>query len=276
MTRLPNICGKRIPGSVLALVLCVSAVNSAKANPEVFQKTVRATAWILSPSDDGKTSMGTGVVIDVERRLVLTNYHVVRDRPRALLFFAQFDRGELVTDPEHYLDRIKTLGVRGRVIETQPVRDLAIIEVEKLPEGVQAIELAPRSPTPGQTVHAIGNSGANDGTLWRYIKGDVRSVYRKKFQTGGKTGDAFEIQARVIETDSATNGGDSGGPVVDDKGRLVGITQGYDGACRAVSYSIDLTEIRTLVANLGNPKAKAERLAKKDENKPARDAAVKN
>jgi S1-C subfamily serine protease len=260
---------------VVALVAALAAVNVARANPEVYQQTVRSTAWVISPRDDGKASMGSGVLIDAERKLVLTNYHVVLDGPTVVLFFPSYDNdNELVTDPKQYVENIKGLGIKGKVVRSSANSDLAIIEAERLPRGIKAVPLAAKSPSPGQTVHAIGNSGAadEDGALWRYIKGDVRQVYRKKFKSGNKDL-TLDITARVVETDAATNGGDSGGPVVDDKGRLVAITQSFDTVHRSVSYSIDVSEVRILLADMGKPKDLAKAPAKKPEPRPEKKPA---
>jgi S1-C subfamily serine protease len=254
----------------VAIVAALAVASGARANPEVYQKTVRSTAWVLCPSEDGRCSMGSGVLINAERKLVLTNYHVVQDRPTVFLFFPSFDNdNELVTDPNQYVDNIKRLAIKGKVIQKSATSDLALIEAERLPQGIKAVPLAAKSPSPGETVHAIGNSGAGDeggGALWRYIKGDVRQVYRKKFKSGDRHGVRLDITARIVETDAATNRGDSGGPVVNAKGQLVGITQGYDPDHRSVSYSIDVSEIRSLLGAMG--KAKPKDIVKVPEKKP--------
>ena len=52
----------------------------------------------------------------------------------------------------YYLENVRKLGVRGRVIAIDRKRDLALVELSKVPEGSQAIELAPESVIPPRTV----------------------------------------------------------------------------------------------------------------------------
>jgi S1-C subfamily serine protease len=266
MSRLTNNGRASVLGAV-ALAAALAVASGARANPEVYQRTVRSTAWVISLQEGVVKSTGTGVLIDVERKLVLTNYHVVADRPEVCLFFPSFDNNnELVVEPKQYVENVKGMGIKGKVIQTNQKSDLAIIEAERLPRGIKAVALAAKSPSPGQRVHAIGNSGVEDGALWRYIKGDVRQVYRKKFKVGDPSGMSFQVTARVVETDAATNPGDSGGPVVNDKGELVAITESYSNGQRLVSSSIDVSEVRTLLAEVG--KAKPKDIVKVPEKKP--------
>ena len=115
--------------------------------------------------------------------------------------------------------------------------------MERLPKGVQEIKLAESSPGPGEDIQSIGNPGSS-GALWVYTSGTVRSVYQKQFST-----EVGEHDFMVVETQSPINSGDSGGPVVNNKGELVAISQAISPKARLVSYSVDVSEIRTLLAS---------------------------
>ena len=52
----------------------------------------------------------------------------------------------------------------------------------------------------------------------------------------------------ILETDAPTNAGDSGGPVLNDRGELVGVVSHYADRQRQVSGNIDLEEVRNFVA----------------------------
>ncbi len=90
---------------------------------------------------------------------------------------------------------------------------------------------------------AIGNSGVSDGVLWRYIDGSVRQVYTKKLTYETKQ----KVDARVVEMTVPTNGGDSGGPILNAKGELVAITAASRENQNAVHFGIDIKEIWTLI-----------------------------
>jgi S1-C subfamily serine protease len=257
---------------LVALVLAgpsVAAPPPDKGRPlsstEVYQRTLKSTVWVLPVDEpDGATlrvrSSGSGSLIDLNARLILTNYHVVRDKEFALVMFPVFKDGKVVADRDFYRQHL-TEGARGKVVARDPKRDLALIQLVSLPAGAQALKLAAESVGPAEKVHSIGNPGAS-GALWVYTPGDVKSVYAKKF-TATKPGTDFkvEIDATVVETTSPINSGDSGGPLVNDRAELVGVTQGgiFSADTRGISYFIDVSEVRGLLksANLAKLAAHA-------------------
>jgi hypothetical protein len=173
---------------------------------------------------------------------VVTNFHVVGEARNAIVFFPAMKDDKPVVTRKHYVDNVKTLGLRGRVMAVDRKRDLALVQLDKLPEGVKAITLAADSPKPGEPVESVGNPGASDA-LWVYTSGTVRSVYKKQFRTG-----AGDHDFNVVETQSPINTGDSGGPVVNSAGELVAISQAISPSGRLVSYSVDITEVKAFLS----------------------------
>src|SRR5207247_501255 len=103
--------------------------------------------------------------------------------------------------------------------------------------------LAEASPRVGEGLHLIGNSGALGETMWRYGSGKVRSVYESSWQD--PSGRAY--RSWVIENQIPSNPGDSGGPVINDRGELAGILHGSDPAHKGLDCAIDIREIRRFV-----------------------------
>jgi hypothetical protein len=70
-------------------------------------------------------------------------------------------------------------------------------------------------------------------------------VYQKRW-VAGDGDEEYRLEARVVETDSPTNPGDSGGPLANDKGELVGVTQGNVNRFQAAALStfIDGSEVQ--------------------------------
>jgi hypothetical protein len=108
---------------------------------------------------------------------------------------------------------------------------------------VQELPLAAASCGPGDDVHSIGNSGLRGGlaagTLWWYTQGYVRQVDSRRVRTPH----GLRV-VRLVKTQSPVNEGDSGGPVVDDAVRLVGVTDSYTAGEWLVSQGIDVAEVR--------------------------------
>ncbi len=235
--------------ALFALTLAALAAPAVAQEPtggaKVYQQAVPSVVWIHSTRDRGLAT-GSGSLIDRGRRLVLTNYHVVEDNPRAKVFFPVFRDGQPVSEKKFYLDRTDRYAIRGRVVAVDKHADLALIQIDRVPDGVKAIPVAPASPTPGENVHAIGNTGKS-GALWGYVKGTVRQVYRKKWKAQLDRR-VLTFEAKVVETDSPTNPGDSGGPLLNDKGELVGVTQGGAVNAQLVSTFVDVSEVKQLLA----------------------------
>lgn len=232
-----------------ALCLCAAGrpgplAADDSASKKIYPETLHGTVWLLS-----KTASGTGWVADRERKLVVTCHHVVAGTDTIQVYFPLYKNGQVIADRAYYLENGRP--VTGRVLDSDPKRDLAVIELPSLPPEANELKLAADSPATAGTVHTVGNPGRThvpDGQtpdpLWKYTRGEVSSVFHQKdVREGGQV-----IDAMVVETQEPINPGDSGGPVVDDDGRLVAVNSGYQKAGNAVSYAIDVTEVKAFLA----------------------------
>ena len=213
----------------------------ADAGAEGYQKTLQSTAWVITSNAENETSSGTGVYVDAERKLLLTNAHVVGDSRKAVIFFPTKKNGQLVVRRKEYLASILKLGIQGDVVAVDRKRDLALIELPKVPDDVQPIELAASSATPGTDVDLVGNPGDSE-ILWVYTSGTVRSVYQKKFKSNHGEHDFM-----ALETQSPIQPGDSGGPIVNEAGKLVGLAQSFSPKSPLISFCVDVSEIRSML-----------------------------
>jgi hypothetical protein len=89
-------------------------------------------------------------------------------------------------------------------------------------------------------------------------------VYKKEWKAEIEPKKSANFDAKVIETDSATNPGDSGGPLLNDKGELVGVTHGGAINAQLVSTFIDVSEVKTLLDTKAVKELKAEKSEKKE------------
>jgi S1-C subfamily serine protease len=237
---------------------------------KIYQRALKSTVWITVPLGRGLEARGTGSVVNLKKRLIITNYHVVGSKDVARVYFPLYGKnGEVIVERKTY--QANRGWIAGKVVAREPKKDLALIQLEAMPKGAQEMVLAPKSPSPGQRLHSIGNPGASDA-LWLYTQGTVRQVYTKKWRPGGE--DGFDIEAKIVETQSPVNHGDSGGPVVNDRGELVAVTQGAvsDSTARLVSIFIDVSEVRNLLASKGVVKLREPPPASTE--KPATEATV--
>lgn len=190
-------------------------------------------------------STGSGSVIDRKHRLVVTNVHVVGNGNQVTVYFPDFDdKGELIVHSDAYK---RKPGYTGRVVMKEERADLALVQLDKLPEGVQPLSLVKSKAKPAQQVHSVGNPGATKG-LWIYSPGKIRQVFQDKWEiTDDLDGRTHRYDAMKIETDSPINPGDSGGPLVDDRCALVGVAHGGSVVANNFSFFIETSEVRQLL-----------------------------
>ncbi|WP_246084489.1 S1C family serine protease [Salinadaptatus halalkaliphilus] len=174
----------------------------------VYDETIDDVVLVTVGAVDDETpgGLGTGFVVD---DYVVTNHHVVRDAPEAELQFRD--------------ERWRTATVAG----SDPHSDLAVLEVEDFPDLVDGFALAEAEPTIGQEVLALGNPLGLDASL---SQGIVSGVDRSLPSPTG-----FSIPA-AIQTDAPVNPGNSGGPLVDLEGNVLGVV--FAGAGQTIGFAI--------------------------------------
>lgn len=213
------------------------------AGQKVYKQGLKSAVFVLAPRSKGAAG-GSGSLIDAQKKLVLTNDHVVGPAKEVIVFFPIYEKGKIVNEKDRYLKKPEE-GVfyRGKVLHKDGQRDLALIELDKVPSGVAPVRFAADSPSAGQNVHSIGNPAASDA-FWIYTPGKVRSVYKKTWNVGNT-----EYKSVIIEATSPTSPGDSGGPLFNDKGEQIGVTQGglVDPKAQGFSYFIDVSEVKAFL-----------------------------
>jgi S1-C subfamily serine protease len=211
---------------------------------ELYKHVVDCAVFIVTPLKGGFV-MGSGVLIDKDRRYILTNYHVVDEVEKILVQFPIHLRdGEILKDKKRYLDRIPTGdAIKGTVLYRDKTRDLAIVKLEKLPPTAKQAMLAKKSPETGSATWKIGSPGAVS-LVFSPTGGAVRTVVNEDMVVGG-VGEVLHIKAKMVTTTNPTNPGDSGGPLFNRKGEVVAITENGapGGAVQQINRFIDVTEV---------------------------------
>jgi S1-C subfamily serine protease len=213
---------------------------------EIYQRTLHSTAYVAVRRNTGARGNGSGSLVDRKRRLVLTAYHVVDKAAEVKVMFPQYEDGEVISDRDYYNGRLASLLIPGKVIASNSQCDLALIQLDSIPQGVMELPLAKRSPLRGSHVHTVGNPATSAG-LWAYTFGAVRQVAPKRytFVENKQTIDAY-----VVETQNPINKGDSGGPVVNDRIELVAVNSGATPNIRDGTICIDIREVKALLVSV--------------------------
>lgn len=167
-----------------------------------------------------KVGAGTGFFVSKDG-LIVTNKHVVSDDN------AQYS--VVTNDGKSY---------EAKVLSKDPVNDIAIIKIDI--NNAPFLEFSDSSKVElGQHVIAIGNSlGQYQNTVTTgIISGIGRSI------TAGGAGELEQLDG-VIQTDAAINSGNSGGPLLDLSGHVIGINTAADRQGQSIGFALPSNDVK--------------------------------
>jgi S1-C subfamily serine protease len=220
----------------------------------IYEKLIRSGVAIAVYDQGNFIGFASGALIDRERGLIITNYHVVKEEFQVQLSFAIRRAGELVVENQIYVDLLNQgQFLTGRVLARDSSKDLAVVQIDRVPDDAVALPLAENPVQVGDRVHSIGNGRSMEvGAAWIYSAGVIRQQpYHFEFQSGWTAEDAFAVSATIVTTTSPTTPGDSGGPMVNDGGELVAVTQGFVREAEVLSLFIDVSEVKAILQQVG-------------------------
>ncbi len=170
---------------------------------------------------------GSGFVIDTDGH-ILTNYHVIEGAERIEVIFADDQ------------------SLPARVVGADPRNDLAVVRVDAPPEMLVPVELGSSADlVVGQRAIAIGNPF---GQFGRTLTIGVISALGRTLE-----GDDGRTISGVIQTDAAINRGNSGGPLLDSSGRVIGVNSAIfspTGANAGVGFAVPVDTVRRILPDL--------------------------
>jgi serine protease Do len=173
---------------------------------------------------------GSGFIIS-EDGMILTNKHVVLDEEAEYTVLTN-DGGKFP----------------AKVLAKDPNQDLAIIKIEKKDFSFPIVKLGDSSSVKiGQTVIAIGNAL---GEFRNTISVGVISGLGRTVTAGG--GEFVETIEDVIQTDAAINKGNSGGPLLNSNGEVIGINTATVLDAQNISFAIPVNKAKRDIEQVKN------------------------
>jgi len=175
--------------------------HSTKAFEAVRGSIVRVRAFYDGP-DGGEIQggVGSGVVI-LDKGVILTNIHVVAGAKRISVTFETGMESDAV------------------VTGTRPEDDLAVLQAATIPDDLQAATLQSTSGLqPGDFVTAVGFPFGIGPSVTSGVVSGLKREYR--------TPEGQRLLTNLIQFDAAVNPGNSGGPLLNASGEVVGIVTG--------------------------------------------------
>lgn len=195
-----------------------------QANPSVVNITTqvlrRSFFWGTVP----ESGSGSGFVWD-DQGHILTNYHVIEGAQTIEVSFGD------------------DLALPAEVIGSDQPNDLAVLKVDSLPAGAAPLPLGDSDTLlVGQTAVAIGNPF---GQFQRTLTAGVISALNRTIEL-----DQNRVLRGAIQTDASINRGNSGGPLLDSEGRVIGITSAIyspSGTSAGVGLAIPINKAKRLL-----------------------------
>jgi len=218
--------------------LTVRAIYGRDA-PGVVQVTTTTKVKLPQPTDwfgnpfgppgtEVQRSLGSGFVLD-KAGYIVTNYHVVGNAQSVRVSFSNND------------------SMKAEIIGKDPATDVALLKVEASSRALKPLSLGDSDRVlVGDQVAAIGNPLGLDRSI---TLGIVSALHRSLTSPEGTPID------RVIQTDAALNHGNSGGPLLNAQGQVVGVSSAISTGDVGegnigIGFAIPINTVRDVVAEL--------------------------
>src|SRR5688572_24452767 len=222
----PSVAHALLPPGAIDFADVAERINPAVVNIEASTRSTGMSGRRRREMPEGPPSgpgsvrpqSGSGFVIESSGE-ILTNYHVIQNAERIMVKFAD------------------GRSLQARVLGVDPDTDIALIKVE-----AQRLAVAPlgdsRALRVGEWVCAIGNPLAYEHTV---TVGVVSYLGRKLFDSS---------LDNYIQTDAAINFGNSGGPLINGRGEVVGINSAISQRASNIGFAVPINEARSILPQL--------------------------
>jgi S1-C subfamily serine protease len=213
-----------------------SSTDHAMSVNEIYERAAPGVVQINSTSDSGVSSstagqqqaLGSGFVVDKVGHIV-TNFHVVQDAAEIRVGFSNQDT------------------VQAKLVGTDPSTDLAVLRVNVSANALTPLPLGNSDRVEvGDQVVAIGNPFGLDRTATAGIVSAVQRLITAPNQ--------FTID-HVIQTDAPINKGNSGGPLLNARGEVIGVntqieTGGIATGNVGIGFAVPANTVKNVVAQI--------------------------
>ena len=199
-----------------------------KAEPSVVSITTKSQSLSFYGATTEEDA-GTGIVLS-KNGYILTNYHVIEN----------FSSIKIITSDGITYDSVKYIG-------RDPLNDIAFLKIENV-NNLTPIEIGNSSTLNiGQKVVAIGNAL---GQYQNTVTSGIVSGTGRPVTASSSDGNSSETLTDLLQTDAAINSGNSGGPLVNMSGQIVGVNTAVAQNANGIGFSIPINSEKGLIKSV--------------------------
>jgi serine protease Do len=218
-------------------------VGASVVSVEVTSETAPTSSFFGYQGSTEQQSAGTGIILNKDG-LIITNRHVVPSGTTSV--------SVTLSDGTKY-DNVQVI---GRTADTDPL-DIAFLKITDLKGKTLTPATIGKSSDMkvGDSVVAIGNAL---GQFQNTVTSGIISGFGRSVQASDSSGTGSENLENLFQTDAAINEGNSGGPLVDLNGDVIGINTAIAGNAQNIGFAIPIDDVSGLI-NSVEQKGKLER-----------------
>lgn len=231
----------RAIASLFLLITITFTVSAfAAAVPKPVMKANNSVLRIITTYSNGDMASGSGFVVacDKTKAYIITNWHVaVKDDPAYI---------SVILNAE--------AEINASVEASDESRDLAVLKVA-MPLGMDPLKLNGESAGKGDGIYAIGFPGGAD-----YLSDDLALNQEDTTITDGivsairkATLSENGAQRELLQISAAINHGNSGGPVLNEKGNVVGVSTFFVSDASDINGAVSVVEVTSFLQENGIP-----------------------
>lgn len=201
------------------------AALAEKVSPSVVSIITSGSSLVQGAYE----AAGTGMIVSANG-YILTNKHVVEGASRATV---------ILSNGTTYKD--------VSVVGTDPLNDIAFLKIANV-TNLSPVELGDsKTVRVGQQVIAIGNAL---GQYNNSVTSGIVSGIGRPVQAGDEMGSNIEKLSDLLQTDAAINSGNSGGPLINVKGQVVGMNTAVAADAQNIGFAIPIGAVKGMLAGL--------------------------
>lgn len=180
---------------------------------------IQVPQYIQKGTQSQEVGAGSGFIVSKDG-MILTNKHVVSD--------SKADYTVLTNDGQKY---------PAKVVALDPVQDIALIKIQSTNTFTPVVLGDSSDLQIGQTAIAIGNAL---GQFSNTVSVGVVSGLQRTISASDQSGGFSETLENIIQTDAAINEGNSGGPLLNLKGEVIGINTATAQGAQSIGFALPI------------------------------------